>query len=446
MLVITRDDRRAAAGSCGRTRRPRRPGSRSCRGARRCPSTRSRPPTITVGSSPASVSRWPTSEVVVVLPCVPATAMPYLSRISSASISARRTTVMPRRRAASTSGLLSGTADEMTTRSTPSRWSAEWPATIARAERQPAARWPRSRRLVGARDRDVVVEQHLGDAAHAGAADADEVHVREAGEVVEHHRLATSLAIDQVGDRVRGPRSSQRARRARPWRRDGRGSEQPRQGRRQRPPSSTAAPRPPRPRRPRRAPSRCRSGAPPRARAGTAPPARPAAQISASVIAPARETRRGDSPPSRRHVVEERTPPAASSPPPRRPGAEPRRGCPRRPGARPRARVRDRAAARAPRAPSSLSVAAPWLPPSTSSRGGPGGGSGGAAKNSRRTGTPVTREGQRSDRAACGQATAAAVAKRDSAAIGEPGRRRWARPAPPAGARGDAPSTAGAEA
>ena len=42
------------------------------------PERRRRPPTITVGSSPASVSMVPTSEVVVVLPWVPATAMPYL--------------------------------------------------------------------------------------------------------------------------------------------------------------------------------------------------------------------------------------------------------------------------------------------------------------------------------------------------------------------------------
>ena len=69
----------------------------------------------------------PTSEVVVVLPCVPAMAMPYLRRISSASISARRMTVMPRRRAATTSGLSSRMAEERTTRSAPWTWSAAWP-------------------------------------------------------------------------------------------------------------------------------------------------------------------------------------------------------------------------------------------------------------------------------------------------------------------------------
>ncbi len=40
------------------------------------PRRRRRPPTITVGSSCASVRTVPTSEVVVVLPWVPATAMP----------------------------------------------------------------------------------------------------------------------------------------------------------------------------------------------------------------------------------------------------------------------------------------------------------------------------------------------------------------------------------
>ena len=52
------------------------------------------PPLITVGSSPAASSSVATSEVVVVLPCVPATATQLFSRMSSASISARRTTGM----------------------------------------------------------------------------------------------------------------------------------------------------------------------------------------------------------------------------------------------------------------------------------------------------------------------------------------------------------------
>ena len=50
----------------------------------------------------------PPCEVVVVLPWVPAMAMPYLSRISSASISARAMTGMPRWRATCTSTLSRG--------------------------------------------------------------------------------------------------------------------------------------------------------------------------------------------------------------------------------------------------------------------------------------------------------------------------------------------------
>ena len=50
------------------------------------------PPLMTVGSKLPASSRAATSEVVVVLPWVPPMATQLLSRISSASISARRTT------------------------------------------------------------------------------------------------------------------------------------------------------------------------------------------------------------------------------------------------------------------------------------------------------------------------------------------------------------------
>src|SRR5215468_7056179 len=49
---------------------------------------KTRPPITAVGSSPADESTWATSEVVVVLPWLPATAMPSFKRIDSASISA----------------------------------------------------------------------------------------------------------------------------------------------------------------------------------------------------------------------------------------------------------------------------------------------------------------------------------------------------------------------
>ena len=74
-----------------------------------------------VGSMPASASTEARIEVVVVLPCEPATAMPYFMRISSASISARGITGMPRSRAETTSGLSGCTALEITTTSVSSR-------------------------------------------------------------------------------------------------------------------------------------------------------------------------------------------------------------------------------------------------------------------------------------------------------------------------------------
>ena len=83
------------------------------------PAASSRPPITNVGSSPPSASTLATRLVVVVLPWVPATAMPWRSRISSASISARGTTGTRASRAATTSGLSSRTALETTIASAP---------------------------------------------------------------------------------------------------------------------------------------------------------------------------------------------------------------------------------------------------------------------------------------------------------------------------------------
>src|ERR1019366_9410309 len=69
------------------------------------------PPLITVGSSWAASSSVPISEVVVVLPCVPATATDHLSRISSPSISARRTTGMRSEVALGPGGVLPAISD-----------------------------------------------------------------------------------------------------------------------------------------------------------------------------------------------------------------------------------------------------------------------------------------------------------------------------------------------
>ena len=70
------------------------------------------PPLTTVGSRPPASSRAAIIEVVVVLPCVPPTAIENCSRISSASISARRTSGSRRSRAATISGLSCFTAVE----------------------------------------------------------------------------------------------------------------------------------------------------------------------------------------------------------------------------------------------------------------------------------------------------------------------------------------------
>ena len=87
-----------------------------------------RPPTTKVGSSPAPASVLAINEVVVVLPCEPATATPYLSRISSASISARGMTARPRRSASSTSGFSAVTAVEVTTTCASPRFSTRCPS------------------------------------------------------------------------------------------------------------------------------------------------------------------------------------------------------------------------------------------------------------------------------------------------------------------------------
>ena len=68
-----------------------------------------------------------TIEVVVVLPWVPPTATECCRRISSASISARRTSGMRRARAAAISGLSGLTALVKTTAEAPSMWAASWP-------------------------------------------------------------------------------------------------------------------------------------------------------------------------------------------------------------------------------------------------------------------------------------------------------------------------------
>src|SRR5512134_145792 len=79
------------------------------------PRVLSLPPMTMVGSMLPWVSTVETMEVVVVLPWVPAMAMPYFIRISSASISARGITGIFRRCASRSSGLSGRTAEETTT-------------------------------------------------------------------------------------------------------------------------------------------------------------------------------------------------------------------------------------------------------------------------------------------------------------------------------------------
>ena len=87
------------------------------------------PPMRNVGSRPMPSSVLASMEDVVVLPCVPATASVSSRSPKRASIWARWMTLRLRRRASSSSGLLSRIAVEMTTvTSSPSgTFSAAWP-------------------------------------------------------------------------------------------------------------------------------------------------------------------------------------------------------------------------------------------------------------------------------------------------------------------------------
>ena len=132
------------------------------------------PPLITVGSSLAASSSAAISDVVVVLPWVPATAIAHFRRISSPSISARRTTGTRAPRAASISGLSGLIAEDITT--TPH--SAEIGGAMADRHRDAEAAQALGVGVlgdVGALDPMAEAVQHLGDPAHADAADPDEV-------------------------------------------------------------------------------------------------------------------------------------------------------------------------------------------------------------------------------------------------------------------------------
>ena len=110
----------------------------------------------------------------MVLPWVPAMATQLFSRINSASISARRTTGMRCARAAISSGLSRLIAVETTTTSAPATFSALWPIDdldAVLAQPLDIGAVGRVRALHGIAE----IVQHLGDAAHADAADPDEM-------------------------------------------------------------------------------------------------------------------------------------------------------------------------------------------------------------------------------------------------------------------------------
>jgi hypothetical protein len=81
------------------------------------PNARNLPPMTASGSRPPRASTNAIIDVVVVLPWAPATAIENRMRISSASISARGMTGMPRRVASAISGFVGRTAEDTTTTS-----------------------------------------------------------------------------------------------------------------------------------------------------------------------------------------------------------------------------------------------------------------------------------------------------------------------------------------
>ena len=115
-------------------------------------------------------------EVVVVFPWLPATAIPYFSRINSASSSPRGITGMPSRRASCTSGFCSSTAELTTSARAPPTFAASCPSkTVApiAASRSVIGESFRSEPLMRVSE----IQQHLGDPAHADPADAREMQV-----------------------------------------------------------------------------------------------------------------------------------------------------------------------------------------------------------------------------------------------------------------------------
>ena len=162
------------------------------------------PPVMTVGSRSAALSRSAMSDVVVVLPCVPVMDTVAQGRISSASISARRMIGMPRSLAASNSGLPRFTAVEMTSVDAPldiRRVVADQAADVAGAQAIEIGAVLQVAALHGV----AAGMHHLGDGAHADAADADDMHEAGLLRIGHVHALTLLLGLHELVHEIGEP-------------------------------------------------------------------------------------------------------------------------------------------------------------------------------------------------------------------------------------------------
>ena len=124
-------------------------------------------------------------DVVVVLPCVPVTAIPCRSSIRLASAADRCSTRSPRCRAATSSGFSGRIALEIDDRV----GGTDVRGVVSDVHRGTGrGQFGQQRRIgrVAARDRHAARQHDPGDARHAGPADGDEVH---SPEVSHGHRV-----------------------------------------------------------------------------------------------------------------------------------------------------------------------------------------------------------------------------------------------------------------
>jgi hypothetical protein len=104
------------------------------------PDSLSWPPIANDGSAPQCCSATVSSDVVVVLPWVPAIATARRPAMTEASAAALGSTRRPRRRASTSSGLVSRIAEDTTTVSASPTWPGAWPmCTVAPTARSAAS-------------------------------------------------------------------------------------------------------------------------------------------------------------------------------------------------------------------------------------------------------------------------------------------------------------------